>query len=153
MQIVHTLEPILKENPFFEGMDDRLIEMLVSCATNLRFDEKQYLFREGHEANWFYLIRQGSVSLELQTEKGGVAALENLGPGDVLGWSWLFPPYQWKFDARALSLVRVIAMDAECLRAKCEGDTELGYELMKRFAPVIVDRLQATRRRIIKGED
>ncbi len=75
--------------------------------------------------------------------------IETLGPGDVVGWSWLFPPYRWQFDAVALERVAAVALDGACLRAKCDDDTRLGFELTRRFAGVLIDRLQATRLRLL----
>jgi CRP-like cAMP-binding protein len=146
---IHTLEPVLKANPFFEGIDGRLLDLLVGCATNLRFDTGQYIFHEEAPADRFYIIRHGVVSLELGADRESVT-IETLRDGHVLGWSWLFEPYVWQFSARARELTRVIAMDAECIRAKSEENNELGYELMKRFALVVVDRLQATRHRLLE---
>jgi CRP-like cAMP-binding protein len=147
---VHTLAPFLKELPFFQGMDQQHLDRLVGCATNLRFDAGQYLFREGEKADRFFIIRQGAVDLELQASAGRTLKLEAMHTGDVIGWSWLFPPYAWAFSAEARELTRVIAMDGECVREKCKADATLGYELMTRFAQIVVDRLQHTRHRLLK---
>ena len=148
---IHTLEPILKTNPFFKDMEEPLIEQLVGCATNLRFDEGQYLFREGEPADRFFIIRQGTVSLKLATPQKEEILIERLREGELLGWSWYFSPNFWKFDAYAETLTRVISMDGECIRAKCDEIPKLGYELMKRFAHVVVERLQYTRMQLIES--
>ena len=107
------------------------------------------VFREGDPAETFYVVRSGAVALEAHAPARGELTIETLGAGEVLGWSWLFAPYRWHFDARALSRVRATAFDATCLRAKCDDDTALGYDLMKRFAQVMIERLQWTRLRLL----
>jgi CRP-like cAMP-binding protein len=146
---MQTLEPILAAHPFFKGLDERYLHLLVGCASNVRFDAGEFLLREGEEANRFYLIRSGKVRLEIFTPGQGPIAIQTIGAGDVLGWSWLMPPYRWNLDAQALEPVRAIVLDGACLRGKCEADHDLGYELHKRFAPLIVQRLQATRLQLL----
>ena len=142
---MRTLEPIIAEHPFFRGLKPEHLQVVVGCASNVRFNAETFIFREGEEAKQFYLIRQGRVGLEIYVPERGPVTIQTISAGDVLGWSWLFPPYRWHFDARALELTRAIAFDGECLRTKCEEDHDLGYELMKRFAHIIMQRLQATR--------
>lgn len=146
---METLERILAEHPFFAGLDARYIQLIVGCATNVRFDAGQFIFREGEEANEFYIIRHGKVALEIFVPGRGPVIIQTLGEGEILGWSWLIPPYHWRFDARAVELTRAIALDGRCLRAKCEDDHDLGYELLKRFAHIIEQRLQATRLQLL----
>jgi cAMP-binding proteins - catabolite gene activator and regulatory subunit of cAMP-dependent protein kinases len=146
---METLEPILAQHPFLKDLESQHLQLIVGCATNVRFDAGQFVFREGAEAKQFYIIRHGKVGLETFVPGRGPITIQTLGEGDVLGWSWLFRPYQWHFDARALELTRAIALDGECLRGKCEADHNLGYELVKRFAQVIMERLQATRLQLL----
>jgi CRP-like cAMP-binding protein len=144
-----TLESILAEHPTFKDLDDKNLRLIVGCASNVRFEEGAYIFREGDEANQFFLIRHGQVALEIFRQRRGPIVIETVGEGDVLGWSWLFPPYRWNFDARALQLTRAIAMDGRCIRTKCEEDPRLGYELVKRFARILMERLSATRMQLL----
>jgi CRP/FNR family transcriptional regulator, cyclic AMP receptor protein len=146
---METLEPILAEHPFARDLDKRYLDLLVGCAANMRFDPGEFLFREGEEANQFYLIREGVVAIEVFAGPAGQLTVTTIGAGEVLGWSWLFPPYRWKFDARATELTRAIALDAKCLRTKCEADHDLGYELLKRFAYMVEQRLDATRLQLL----
>jgi len=146
---MQTLGPILAEHPFLKGLDPRHLQVVTGCASNVRFEAGQFIFREGEEANQFYIIRHGKVSLEVFAPGRGSITIQTVGEGEVLGWSWLFPPYHWHFDARALELTRAIAFDGRCLRTKCEDDHDLGYELVKRFAHVIMERLQATRLQLL----
>lgn len=146
---METLEPILAQHDFLKDLKTEYIKLLVSCASNLRFDAGQYLFREGEDAKAFYIIRHGVINLEINDPKHGPRIIQTIQEGDVVGWSWLFPPYSWLFNARAATLVRAISLDGVCLRNKCEEDHDLGYEMMKRFAQIMADRLQATRLQIL----
>lgn len=146
---METLEPILAEHPFFKGLDRHYIELIVGCSSNVRFDAGKSVFRAGEEANEFYLVRHGKVALEVYVPGQGPITIETIGEGEILGWSWLIPPYRWRFDARAVDLTRAIALDGKCLRDKCEKDHDLGYELLKRFADIIVRRLEATRLQLL----
>lgn len=142
---MNTLEPILAEHPFLKGLPPVLLAELVGCAANVKFDTGAFIFRQGQEANNFYILRDGKVAVEVFAPQKGAITIDTLAAGDVLGWSWLIPPYHWHFDARAIEPTRAIALDGRCMRTKCEGDHELGYELMKRFAQIIEQRLDATR--------
>ena len=144
-----TLEPILEKHPFFVGLDEPYLELLTGCASNLRFKAGDYLFREGDEATQFFVIREGSVALEIFVPGAGAVTMQTVEDGDVVGWSWLFPPYTWHFSGRIVSPLRVLALDGKCLRDKCEQDHDLGYEFLKRFSRIMVDRLQTTRLQLL----
>jgi CRP/FNR family cyclic AMP-dependent transcriptional regulator len=146
---MENLENILAEHPFLKGLEQQYIQLVAGCASNVRFDEGEFLLHEGEEANLFYIIRHGKVAVETFAPERGSLIIDTLTEGDVLGWSWLIPPYQWRFDARAVELTRAIALDGKCLRTKCEQDHNLGYELLKRFAHIIEQRLQATRLQLL----
>jgi CRP/FNR family transcriptional regulator, cyclic AMP receptor protein len=146
---METLERVLVEHPFFEGLDRPYVQLIVGCATNVRFERGELLFREGEEANRFYIIRHGRVALTIFSPQQGPLTIETVGDGEVLGWSWLVPPYHWHFSARAEDMTRAIALDGKCLRTKCEEDHTLGFQLMKRFAHIIQQRLQATRLQLL----
>ena len=146
---METLVRFLAEHPFFKGLEPKYLKLLVGCASNTRFDAGQVIFRQGEEANQFYLIRHGKVAVETYSPERGGLTVQTLDEGDVLGWSWLIEPYCWRFDARALELTRAIALDGKCLRNKCEDDHDLGYELLKRFSFVMAQRLEATRLQLL----
>lgn len=146
---METLEPILAQHPFFQDIEPLYLQLMVGCAANVRFAAGDDLFREGDVANRFYLIRHGHVALQVFIPGQGRITIETIEAGEVLGWSWLFPPYRWHFDAQALELSRAIAFDGACLRAKCDEDHDLGYMLMQRFAQVMTQRLQATRLQLL----
>ena len=115
--------------------------LLLACALRL--------FREGDPANQFFLIRHGQVALEIGVPGQTPIVFATIGAGEIVGASWLVPPYRWMFDARAVLLTRAIGIDAACLRGKCEADHDLGYDMMKRFLPILVQRLHATRLQIL----
>src|SRR5215467_5918800 len=143
--MVESLEGLIAEHSFLSDLEQRYVQSLTGCAANVRFDAGTYLFREGEPANHFYLVRQGKVAIEISAPPRKPIIVQTLSDGEVLGWSWLVPPYQWRFHARAVEPVRAIALDGKCLRAQCEENHDLGYELLKRFAQVITQRLEATR--------
>jgi CRP-like cAMP-binding protein len=143
------LEELLAEHPFFQDMDAEYIRIIADCASNVVFAEEEQIFKEGDDANYFYVIRQGRAALEVFVPRRGPVNILSVERGDVLGWSWMFPPYKWHFDARAMELTRAAAFDARCLREKFERDPQLGYELMKRFAQVMLDRLNISRQQLL----
>ena len=136
---------LLSDHPFFQGMKDEYLAELAGCASNVHFNKGETIFRLDEEANHFYILREGKVTVELAVAGGKPIIIQTLGEGDVLGWSWLFPPYLWSFDSRASEDTRMVALDARCLRGKCEEKPEMGYELMKRFSAIVIRRLAATR--------
>ena len=140
---------VLHDVPLFEGLTPAELELIAGCGSNVRFGDGELLFRDGDPADSFYVLRHGSVALETFVPARGPVTIETLEAGEVVGWSWLFPPYRWHFDARALSLVRATSFDGACLRGKCESDPRLGYDLMSRFAQVMIERLQWTRLRLL----
>ena len=141
---------LLAVHPFVVGMEEAQLRRMGECATGVaHFATDQTIFHAGGIARLLYLIRSGDVALEVPAPGGGTRIVGTLHGGDALGWSWLFPPYRWHFDARAVDEVRAIAFDGACLRGKCADDTRLGYELMQRFAAVMIDRLQHTRFRLL----
>ena len=146
---MQTIEQLLAEAPVFDRMAHDQLAVIAGCAQNRPFKEGEYLMREGDPAGTFFLIRHGAVAMEIFVPQRGAVRIETIGDGDLLGWSWLVPPYRSHLDARAVGSVHTVAFDAICLRGKAEQDPVLGYELMKRFVPVIVERLQATRVRML----
>ncbi|MGZ4120815.1 MAG: cyclic nucleotide-binding domain-containing protein [Actinomycetota bacterium] len=146
---MESLERLLSEHAFFRGMDPPYLELIAGCGSNVRFRADTFIFREGEPADLFYLIRHGKVALEIGGVARGPIVIQTVGPDEVVGWSWLFEPYEWNLDARVVEDVRAISFAADCLRLKCEADTRLGYEMMQRFAQVILQRLDATRYQLL----
>jgi CRP/FNR family transcriptional regulator, cyclic AMP receptor protein len=139
--------------PFLKGMNDRHIRVLAGCACWIHIEKGTIMFHQGETANRFYLIEEGAIQLEVapkSVERRIVAG--SIGRGGVLGWSSLFPPYQWQFTARALTQIYGLFFDATVLRGHCEKDPSLGFELFKRMGKQMVTRLQSARRRVFQAE-
>jgi CRP/FNR family transcriptional regulator, cyclic AMP receptor protein len=147
---VENLGQIISDHPFCKGLQQEYLDLLIRCASNARFDTGFYLFREGGEANEFYLIRRGKIALEVSAPPRPSLTVEMVEKGEVLGWSWLVSPYRWRFGARAVEPVSAIAMDGKCLRGKCEKNAQLGYELLRRTVETMGQRLEATRFRLVE---
>lgn len=146
---METLERILKDHPFLKGLKSEYLKLITGCASNAVFQPDEFLFREGEDADSFYFIRKGKIVIETFIPGKGPLVIQTREAGEVTGWSWLIPPYRWHFDARATELTQAIALDGKCLRGKCEEDHDLGYELMRRFATVMADRLEAARLQLL----
>lgn len=146
---MQTLEPLLAQHPFFQELDPVYRHLIVECAANTRFGAGEMLFQDGEAANQFYLIRHGRVAVQVNLPGRNPMTIVTVEAGEVLGWSWLFPPYRWHFGAQAVMLTRAITCDAQCLRAKCEADHDLGYALMQRFARIMTQRLAAARMQLL----
>jgi CRP/FNR family cyclic AMP-dependent transcriptional regulator len=142
---------IIRDHPFLRGLRPEYQRLLADCATRMRYDKDELIFRDGDPANRFYLIEQGHVSLETPAhpQSHPPQSVAMIGPGDVLGWSWLFPPYCWQFDARTLEPTEAIFFYGSRLREYCEQDHDFGFEMMKRMTQVIIQRLQAARRELL----
>ena len=144
-----TLERVLADHPLLKGCEPRYIQLLAGCARNVQFSTDEFVFRQGEEADQFYLIRRGRVALEIPAPERPPIILQTAGKGDFLGWSWMIMPYRWHFDARAVELTRAVALNGVCLREKCEADHHLGYEVIRRVAGIMEERLQATRLQLL----
>lgn len=140
---------IIDEHPFFAGIGETLHALLIGCAANERFEAGQTLFHEGEPSKKFYLIRSGSVMVEIDVPGRPPIIVETIDDGEVLGWSWMVAPHRSTFTARAGSLVRAVSFDATCLTRKMNSDPALGYEVMKRFIPVMAHRIQAARMQML----
>ncbi|MDB6018858.1 MAG: Crp/Fnr family transcriptional regulator [Pedosphaera sp.] len=140
---------LLIKHPFLKGMSPHQVRLLTDCAMVENFKSGELIFREGDPANRFYLILEGKIALQSYMDGRGMTVVQMVGAGEVLGWSWLFPPYFWHFDARAVEPTEAVFFYGTPLREECEADHELGYELYKRMAEVMVKRLQATRRQLL----
>jgi CRP-like cAMP-binding protein len=143
------LEDLIADASVFAGLEPRRLALIAGCAGNAHIRAGTMLFQEGQPADRFFLIRHGAIALEVHSPGTGSHVIETLGEGEVVGWSWLFKPYRWQFDARAIQPARLVAFDGACLRAKCDADHELGYQLMQRFASAMLERLQATRLQLL----
>ena len=146
---MRTIEQYLPEHPFFAGLDADALAIVSGCATNVIFAPGEFLFRQGQPANQFFMVRRGRVALQIHSPAAGTMVVDTADAGDVVGWSWLVPPYRWIFDARAVEPMGAVAFDGACLRGRCEQDPKLGYELMKAVSQVMLSRLTAARVRLL----
>jgi CRP-like cAMP-binding protein len=144
------LDELLAQHPFFQGWEPAYRQRLRDCAMPARFAAGELIFRAGEIANRYYLLVQGRVAIEAARAGGPPVEIQELGGGEVLGWSWLFPPYCWHFGARALEPTTAVFLYGTRLREFCEEDKDFGYELMKRLSQVLVGRLQASERKLLE---
>ncbi|MDJ0653368.1 MAG: cyclic nucleotide-binding domain-containing protein [Xanthomonadales bacterium] len=140
---------IISEHAFFSDLPERYCKLIGGCGKAEVFEPGQFLFKTGNKATQFFLVRHGQVALELHAPGKDVFRFQTIGHGGIVGWSWLFPPFTYMFDARAIEQTRVVTFDGLCLRGKCEEDHELGYRVIKRFANVMSRRLVETRLQLI----
>ena len=148
-QLALSLHERITREPFFQGLTPGQIQRLADCAMEMNFAAGQSIFDAGSPANRFYLILEGRVALECEGAEQRQILVQTLGPGEDLGWSWLFPPYYLHFSAHAVEATRTIFFYGTRLREQCEQDHELGFQLMKRVAEVAVKSLQATQMRLL----
>ena len=143
------LDADIAAHPFLLGLTEHHLRLLADCAIRVAFEADHVLFREGETANRFYLIERGEVLLETDAVDGHTVVIDTIGNGDLLGWSWLFPPYAWRFTARASEATTAIFFYGTILREYCEKDHTLGYELLKRMSEVMTRRLQQARAKLV----
>ncbi len=139
----------LRDNEFFHDLPAEARSFLAAHAQVRRLNENEVLFRFGEPARRFYLVTEGHVSVEVAAIEGPALQLQHLGPGTVLGWSWLIPPHRWSFQARATTPAEVVEFDGEVVFAECEKNPALGYALLKRFSTLMSERLNQARQRMI----
>jgi CRP/FNR family transcriptional regulator, cyclic AMP receptor protein len=147
--MITSLPALVSAHPLLAGLPGDAATSVARCAQNVSFKAGELLLAESDPANTLYLLRRGRVAIEVHSPGRGPIVIETVGPGGVVGWSWLVPPYRWHFDARAVEAVGAVAVDGACLRDKAEADPVLGYALMKRVAAVLLERLQMTRLRLL----
>jgi CRP-like cAMP-binding protein len=135
----------LASHPFLQALSERHRTRLASGVRAFTATPGEYLAREGEQAHAFYLMQSGEVTIGTHLAERGAAPIQTVGAGEVVGWSWLLPPYRWQFDARVALAVQGLAFDAAWLREQCEQDHELGYQLLKQLLAVVSSRLAATR--------
>lgn len=141
----------LAAHPMLHGMSTDHLAMLAGSASDIAFPAGHRLFEEGGNASHFWLLQSGSVALDLHVPGQGRVRIDTVGLGELLGWSWRFPPYRWAFGAVAASPVEAFEFDAQAVRASCASEPELGHEVTERLARVLAKRLQSTRVRLISA--
>jgi CRP-like cAMP-binding protein len=144
------LVKLVAEQPFFKGLKEEHLRLLAESAMVTEFKAGEWIFRQGDPANRFYLILKGKVLIESEIQERETIPIRTFGPGDDLAWAWLFPPYYMHFSARAIEPTRAIFFYGTRLREQCEANHELGYQLMKRIAEIVVQNLNATQKRLLE---
>lgn len=147
--MITSLEPLLRQLPFFDGKDDAFVQLISRCAKNVRFSTNAVVARHGEPADEFFLIREGRIALEMPAPQGGAILLQTADEGDVVGFSWLVPPYHWHYDLRAMTDLRAFSIDGRCLRQRCEDDPGFGYQMMKRFSRLMAEQLETLRLQLL----
>lgn len=145
-----TVRELIVAHPFFVNLNPHYVHLLADCASFERFGPGQDIFREGQQADRFYIIHKGRVALETFVSRSGPTAVQTIHAGGALGWSWLYPPYQWQFSARALEPVEAVAFGAASLREKADENRDFGYDLLLRVGRVMLETLQGTRRKLVE---
>ena len=145
-----SIRQTVAESSFFSGLDDDAVDFLAAHATRRRLDKGQVLFHQGERAEHFYLMLAGHLSLGIPALEGPSLELQDIGPGQIAGWSWLMPPNLWTFQARARTAIEFLAFDGMAILAHCEEDPEFGYELIKRFSALMSERLQFARQKMMQ---
>jgi CRP-like cAMP-binding protein len=125
------------------------LAVLADAASDVTFPARRRLFEDGGSATRFWLVQSGYVALDLHVPGEGQVRIDTIGMGELLGWSWLFPPYRWAFGAVAASQVEAFEFDARAVRVRCAADPAFGYEVTRRLAEVVTQRLRSTRVRLI----
>ncbi len=138
---MENLERIVKAHPFAAGLSPEHLSVLACCARNVRRQPGEFLLKEGSDAGRFYLVRKGRLALEVHVPGRGAIQVESVGPGGVVGFSWLFPEHRWTLDARAIDTLIALEFDATCLLPKMEADPALGYALTKPLLKELYQRL------------
>jgi CRP-like cAMP-binding protein len=141
---------LLEGQGFFAGVPERVASTLGALTSERKAGIDELLFRQGDRADHFYLVRNGLVAIEVYAPGRDPIVVEQVYDGDVVGWSWLVSPYRWSFDARAVEPSSLIDIDAAALRARFADDPALGFEVMRRFIPVMARRLSSARERLVE---
>lgn len=146
-------DPLLERmnrHSFLKGMKPEMLGVLRESAMATRFASGETIFVEGDPANRFYLIESGTVELRTSQREHEATVIQAIGGGSVLGWSWMLPPYYWHFSAIATAPTEAIFFYGTRLRELAEQDHDLGYDLLKRVTEVMIERLQSTRKQLLK---
>lgn len=142
---MQTISDLLADQPLLKDLESQHLEFIAGCAKNVHFTEGETLFREGQVVDQIYLVRHGRVGIQIHVPGRGPVTLDAVGPGELVGWSGFVEPHCARLDAVALDSVSALALNATCIRSKCEADPRLGYAMLQRVVAVLENRLQAAR--------
>ena len=144
-----TFVDFLSVHPLFSELSPENQELLCGCVQERAFDPHEMILKSNAPADAFHMIREGQVSLQVHAPHRPPLIIQTLGPDEVLGWSWMIPPYEWHFDAVAQTPVSTFELDARCVRGRCETDPSFGYMLSQCFSHIMLERLNATRLQLL----
>jgi len=150
---MQSIESLIVGHPFWQGLPPEFLPLVAQSGTLQPFGVGDLIFQERQNADHLYLLHHGKVALETFVPGRGVVTLQVLGPGEALGWSWLFPPYCWQYSARSVDATEIVAFSAASLRQQAEKDPAFGRDLVTRMAQVLLQRLQATRQKLQEFND
>jgi CRP-like cAMP-binding protein len=151
MRIKTSIAELFEGKGFFSGLSEPYAEIVAGLAMDYEVKAGELLFRHGEAASRFYLVTHGRVAIELYAPGREPIVVEHIENDDVVGWSWLVAPYRWNFDARAVEPSSLIGVDAPALRARCNAEPAFGYEILRRFIPVMAHRLSNARERLVES--
>src|SRR6266700_729990 len=147
--MIEVIAATLATHPFLHGISRDHLATLAQVASDVTVPARHRFFENGGHATRFWLVQSGHVTVDVHVPGQGRVPIDSIGMGELIGWSWLFPPFTWAFGAVAASPVEAFEFDGRAVRIRCESDPVLGYELTRRLARVVAKRLQATRVRLI----
>lgn len=133
------------QHPFLRSVSPEHLALVLRNAKEVEFAKGEIILTEGEPANRFFLIESGRVIIEAREGN----SVQTLGPGEVLGWSWLFPPFSWNFSARAMEPTKCVVLDGGHLLVTAEENPAFGYDMMRRISQIVIGRLQATREKLM----
>jgi CRP/FNR family cyclic AMP-dependent transcriptional regulator len=139
----------LSTHEFFSEFSDDILEFLCDCSSKHEIKKGQILFRQGENADKFYVVLNGRISVQIPAIMGPTLEIQTLGKDHVLGWSWLISPYKWNFQTKAEEDSELLEFDGTAILARCEQEPKFGYELLKKFAALMSERLNAARHKMM----
>ena len=145
----NNVRSILEEHQFFSGLNPTFLKLIEDSASIETFDSHDYLFYEGDPAPHFYLVLEGLIGIQIFGGEAGFINIQKLCPGEIIGWSWLLPPYNWFFSGEVLESCRVVKFDGEKLRNICDDNHDFGYEMARRLTSIVTQRLSETRSKLV----
>jgi CRP/FNR family cyclic AMP-dependent transcriptional regulator len=146
-----SIEQRVAASKFFSPLPPDFIGFLAAHAIVRRLERDEVLFHYGERANHFYLVENGHITVEVAAISGPALELQDLGPGAALGWSWLIPPHTWSFQARAKTTAELLEFDGDAVLAHCEENSRFGYQMLKRFAALMSERLHFARSKMVES--
>lgn len=144
-----TIGDLVAGHPFTSGLSPAEVTAISAGARLVDLVPGEHLFREGRPADHAYLVTHGHIAIEVHLPQRGTVAVSTVGPGELLGWSWMLPPHAWRFDATARSAARLVALDARAIRTACDHDPALDRRVSRQVIRTMTARLEAARHQLL----